>query len=253
MLKDNKHLLKKAFIKSLPVFSGYMVLGMGFGILLRELGYGTLWALGSSVFIYAGAMQFVLLKMLGTGVSLISVAVTTLMVNARHLFYGISMMEKYKDAGAEKPYLVFALTDETYSILCTGEHPEGEDFYKYAFALSLMNQCYWVTGSVIGNLIGQALPFDTKGIEFSMTALFITVFVDQWLSSGNHASALMGIIVSVAGLMVFGSYNFLIPAMAGILAVLTLFRKQFDREDEEVKKKTDNIQDKERTSGGGQR
>ena len=248
----DKNIIKKAFIKSLPVFSGYMVLGMGFGILLRELGYGTLWALASSVFIYAGAMQFVLLKMLGTGISLVSVAVTTLMVNARHLFYGISMMEKYKGAGAKKPYLAFALTDETYSILCTGVHPEGEDFYKYAFALSLMDHCYWVTGSVIGSLIGQALPFDTKGIEFSMTALFITVLVDQWLSSGNHASAVMGVIVSLASLAIFGSDNFLIPAMAGILAMLTLFRKQFDEAGSEVKKKTEEPQGEETASGGDQ-
>lgn len=207
-----------------------MVLGMGFGILLREHGYGLPWALGSSVFVYAGAMQFVLLTMLGTGVSLFSVALTTLLVNARHLFYGISMTEKYKGAGKKKPYMIFALTDETYSILCSGYHPEGVDFHEFAFLLSLLDQCYWVTGSVIGNLIGQALPFDTTGIEFSMTALFITVFVDQWLSTKKHSSAVMGLVVSLASLLIFGSGSFLIPAMIGIIAMLTLFKKQFDSE-----------------------
>lgn len=210
--------------------SGYIVLGMGFGILLREHGYGLPWALGSSVFVYAGAMQFVLLTMLGTGVSLFSVALTTLLVNARHLFYGISMTEKYKGAGKKKPYMIFALTDETYSILCSGYHPEGVDFHEFAFLLSLLDQCYWVTGSVIGNLIGQALPFDTTGIEFSMTALFITVFVDQWLSTKKHSSAVMGLIVSLVCLLIFGSGSFLIPAMIGIIAMLTLFKKQFDNE-----------------------
>lgn len=210
--------------------SGYMVLGMGFGILLREHGYGLPWALGSSLFVYAGAMQFVLLTMLGTGVSLFSVALTTLLVNARHLFYGISMTEKYKGAGKLKPYMIFALTDETYSILCTGYHPEGVDYHKFAFLLSLLDQCYWVTGSVLGNLIGQALPFDTAGIEFSMTALFITVFVDQWLSTKKHSSAVMGLIVSLVCLLIFGSESFLIPSMIGIIAMLSLFRKQFDTE-----------------------
>lgn len=208
--------------------SGYMVLGMGFGILLREHGYGLPWALASSLFVYAGAMQFVLLTMLGTGVSLFSVALTTLLVNARHLFYGISMTERYKGAGTKKPYMIFALTDETYSILCTGYHPEGVGYHKFAFLLSLMDHCYWVTGSVAGNLIGTALPFNSAGIEFSMTALFITVFVDQWLSAKKHSSAVMGILVSLACLLIFGSGSFLIPAMIGILAVLTLFRKQFD-------------------------
>ena len=210
--------------------SGYMVLGMGFGILLREHGYGLPWALGSSLFVYAGAMQFVLLTMLGTGISLFSVALTTLLVNARHLFYGISMTEKYKGAGKLKSYMIFALTDETYSILCTGYHPEGVDYYKFAFLLSLLDHCYWVTGSVLGNLIGQALPFDTAGIEFSMTALFITVFVDQWLSTKKHSSAVMGLIVSLVFLLIFGSESFLIPSMIGIIAMLTLFRKQFDTE-----------------------
>ena len=208
--------------------SGYMVLGMGFGILLREHGYGLPWALASSLFVYAGAMQFVLLTMLGTGVSLFSVALTTLLVNARHLFYGISMTERYKGAGRKKPYMIFALTDETYSILCTGYHPEGVDYHKFAFLLSLMDHCYWVTGSVIGNLIGASLPFDSAGIEFSMTALFITVFVDQWLSTKKHSAAVMGILVSLVSLLIFGSGSFLIPAMIGILAMLTLFRKQFD-------------------------
>lgn len=227
---SSARLWREAFIKTLPVLSGYMVLGIGFGILLRKAGYGVPLALSSSLFIYAGAMQFVMITLLTGGASLISVALTTLMVNARHLFYGVSMTELYKGAGKMKPYLIFALTDETYSLLCNGDHPEGSDFHKFAFRVSLLDQCYWVTGSVTGNILGSALPFDTTGIEFSMTALFITVFVEQWMSTKRHLPALIGLLISVICLVLFGSQNFLIPAMAGILGVLTLMRKQLEKE-----------------------
>ena len=226
---SSTRLWREAFIKTLPVLSGYMVLGIGFGILLRKAGFGVPWAFGSSLFIYAGAMQFVMITLLTNGASLISTALTTLMVNARHIFYGVSMTERYKGAGKIKPYLMFALTDETYSLLCNGDHPEGSDFHKFAFRVSLLDQCYWVTGSVAGNILGTALPFDTTGIEFSMTALFITVFVDQWLSSKRHTPALIGLGVSIICLLIFGSANFLIPAMIGILGVLTLLRKQLEQ------------------------
>ena len=225
---------KAAFIKTLPVLSGYMVLGTGFGILLRKAGFGVPWALASSAFIYAGAMQFVMITLLTSGASLMSTALTTLMVNARHLFYGIAMTEKYKDAGPGKPYMIFGLTDETYSLLCTGEAPDGLDFHEFALRVTFLDQCYWVTGSLIGNILGTALPFDTTGIEFSMTALFITVFVDQWLSTKHHGPALIGLGISIACLIIFGSQNFLIPAMIGILGVLTLLRAQLSAAEEDA-------------------
>ena len=158
--------------------------------------------------------------------SLPAVALTTLMVNARHLFYGISMIDKYKGAGAKKPYMIFALTDETYSLVCDTKYETEKERHFYSFWVSLFDQCYWVTGSILGSLIGSALPFDTAGIEFSMTALFVTVFVEQWISAKNHISAVCGLLASVVCLAIFGKDSFLIPSMIAILVILTLIRKK---------------------------
>ena len=146
------------------------------------------------------------------------------MVNARHLFYSISMVGKYRDAGPLKPYLIFALTDETYSLLCSGETPEGMDPNAYRFTLSLFNHCYWVLGSAVGNLLGAVLPFSTQGIEFSMTALFVASFTEQWLTSKDHVPALTGLACTGLCLLLFGADGFLIPSMIGITIVLTVLR-----------------------------
>lgn len=225
--------IRYAFKRSLPVMAGYLVLGMGFGILLEAKGYSVVWAFVMSVFIYAGSMQYVAVDLLAGGASLISAALMTLMVNARHLFYGISMIDRYKDMGAKKPYLVFALTDETYSLVCSGDVPEGVDQKKYFFWVSLMNQSYWVIGSTAGALIGSLLVFNTAGIDFSMTALFIVVFVEQWKSAENHLSAVIGVTVSVICLLIFGPDSFLIPSMIAIAAVLTALRKILDKKEDE--------------------
>lgn len=219
--------LKKAFISTVPVMTGYLVLGMGFGIILKTKGYGVLWAFIMSTFIYAGSMQFVAVNLLTGGVSFLTVALTTLMVNARHLFYGISMVDRYKGAGAEKPYLIFALTDETYSLVCNENSVKNiNNKHGYFFAVSLLNQIYWVTGSVAGSLLGSVIPFNTEGIDFALTALFITVFVEQWLSSEKHSPALIGVGCSVLCLLIFKQDNFLIPSMIIITALLVIFRKK---------------------------
>ncbi len=227
----SKKLLKIAFIKTLPVMAGYLVLGFGFGILLEDSGYGFWWCLAMSGLIYAGSMQYVAISLLTSGASLISAALTTLMVNARHLFYGISMVERYKGAGKKKPYLMFALTDETYSLVCNGDYPEGIDPHTYCITVSFMNQCYWVLGSLAGSLIGSAISFNTAGIDFSMTALFVTVFVEQWLSTKNHLPALVGVLSSVICLLVFGSDSFLIPSMIAITVILSLGKTTLERKD----------------------
>ena len=216
----------KAFYKSLPVMAGYVVLGIGFGILLRSAGYGVLWAFAMSVFIYAGSMQYVGVGLLAGGASVITTVLTTLMVNARHLFYSISMIDRYKDSGKYKPYLVFALTDETYSLLCDGKTPEGEDADKYRFLVSLFNHSYWVAGSVAGSLLGTVLPFSTEGIEFAMTALFLASFTEQWIENKDHIPAITGVVSTLLCLLVFGTESFLIPAMLLITLVLTLARKR---------------------------
>ena len=216
--------IRQAFLKSIPVLAGYVVLGIGFGILMRDAGYGVLWTAAMSLFIYAGSLQYVGVGLLTGGASVLTTSITSLMVNARHLFYSISMIDKYKDAGQYKPYMIFALTDETYSLLCDGMTPSGVDTNQYRFLVSIFNHSYWVTGSVIGSLLGAVLPFSTEGIEFSMTALFVAAFTEQWLTTKDHVPALTGLICTLLCLVVFGRENFLIPAMLLITLVLTLLR-----------------------------
>ena len=210
--------------------AGYVVLGTGFGILLRNAGYGVLWAAAMSLLIYAGSMQYVGVSLLTGGASVLTTLLTTFMVNARHLFYSISMVDTYKDAGRYKPYMIFALTDETYSLLCDGKVPEGADPNTYRFLVSLFNQSYWVAGSVIGSLLGSVLPFSTAGIEFSMTALFIASFTEQWLTTMDHIPALTGLLSTLLCLVIFGKDRFLIPAMLLITLVLTLLRRREEGE-----------------------
>ncbi len=223
--------IRYAWKRSLPVMAGYIVLGMGFGILLTSKGYSVVWVFLMSLLIYAGSMQYVAVDLLAGGASLISAALMTLMVNARHLFYGISMIDRYRGTGRKKPYLIFSLTDETYSLVCSGDVPAEIDQKKYFFWVSLLDQSYWVIGSTLGGLIGSMLTFNTAGIDFSMTALFIVVFIEQWKSTRNHASALIGVTVSLVCLLIFGGDNFLIPSMAAITAVLTLLRGRLEQKE----------------------
>ena len=216
--------IRQAFLKSIPVLAGYVVLGIGFGILMRDAGYGVLWTAAMSLFIYAGSLQYVGVGLLAGGASALTTAITSVMVNARHLFYSISMVDRYKDAGKFKPYMIFGLTDETYSLICDGLAPEGSDPNLYRFLVTAFNQSYWVTGRVLGSLLGTVLPFSTAGIEFSMTALFIASFTGQWLTSDDHIPALTGLLSTLVCLVIFGPDRFLIPAMLLITLILTLLR-----------------------------
>ena len=221
----SKDTVKKAFTATIPVMTGYLVLAIGFGILLKTKGYGVGWSLAMSGFIYAGSMQYLAIDLLCGGASLLTTAVTTLMVNARHLFYGISMVERYADTGKKKPYLIFALTDETYSLVCSEESVKGiKEPKEYYFLVSIFNQSYWVAGSVIGSLLGNIIPFNVEGIDFALTALFVTIFVEQWLTTEEHRPALVGIVSSVACLILFGADKFLIPTMI-IIVVLLIWQK----------------------------
>lgn len=224
----NRETVRYSFKASLPVMAGYIVLGIGFGILLADKGYSFWWAILMSTTIYAGSMQYVGVGLLASGASLISAAIMTLMVNARHLFYGISMLEKYKKMGAKRFYAIFALTDETYSLVCQADCPEGVDENWYFFLLSMMNQSYWIFGSFLGAFLGNALSFDAAGIDFSMTALFVVIFVEQWESGKSHVPAILGLVISIGCLAVFGVDYFLIPAMLLIAAALLLLRKHLE-------------------------
>ena len=218
--------VRTAFRKSLPVMAGYIILGTGFGILAHRAGYGFLWVLSMSLLIFAGSMQYVGVGLLAGGASVLTVILTTVMVNARHLFYSISMLRYYRNAGRYKPYLIFSLTDETYSLLCDGKTPEGTDPDRFRFLVSLFNHSYWLLGSVIGSLVSGVLPFSTAGIEFSMTALFIASFTEQWITEKNHIPAVTGLLGTLLCLVIFGSGRFLIPAMLLITVLLTLFRNR---------------------------
>lgn len=214
-----------AFRSTLPVMAGYIVLGMGFGILLQDKGYGWWWSVLMSTMIYAGSMQYVAIELLSGGASLIAAALMTLMVNIRHLFYGITMLERYKKTGRKRPYLIFALTDETFSLVCSPELEADINEEDYYFWVSLMNQFYWVLGSLLGSLIGASVTFNTAGIDFAMTALFVVIFVEQWEKTKEHRPAVMGVGISVLCLLFFGASRFLIPAMLGITAALLVLQK----------------------------
>ena len=218
--------VKKALLDSLPVLAGYMVLGMGFGLLLRTRGFGVLWAGLTSLCIYAGSLQFVATDLVASGAGLLTTAVTALLVNLRHLFYGISMIDKYRGI-RNKPFLIFTLTDETYSLVCEKETGDDKtETGRYYFWVSLLNYSYWVTGSMLGSLLGAYLPFSTEGIEFSLTALFLTVFTEQWLSTKDHWPALIGAGATLLCLLIFGAENFLLFAMILIVASLALLQKK---------------------------
>lgn len=220
-----KSAVRAAFLDTVPVMTGYVFLGFGFGILLHQAGYGALWAAAMSLFIYAGSMQYMTVSLLSSGAGLLTAALTTVVVNARHLFYGISMVDAYKGAGKKKPYMIFALTDETYSLVSKNQVPEGMSRHAYCFLVSLFDQIYWVAGTLLGSLAGSLLPINYEGIEFVLTALFVTIFVEQWLSTKKHAPAIIGVASSVICLLIFGRDVFLIPSMVVIALLLTVMRK----------------------------
>lgn len=206
--------------------AGYLVLGAGFGILLQSKGFAWWWATVMSIFVYAGSMQYVAVDLLSSGASFITTAIMTFTVNVRHLFYGIPMLKKYKNTGLIKPYLIFALTDETFSLVCSPWLKEGEERKEYFLTLSALNHLYWILGSTFGALLGTALPFDTTGIDFSMTALFVIIFVEQWEKADSHLPAITGVTATAVCLLIFGAESFLIPSMA-IIAVCLFAEKRF--------------------------
>jgi len=220
---NRKH-FKTVFRDTIPVLTGYLFLGIGFGILLKEkTDYGLLWAMGMAVFMLAGSGQYLAVSLMADHASIISAAIATFLINARHIFYGISLIEPYKGA-KKKPYMIFALTDETYSLVTQNEPPEGMSRHSYCFWVSLLDHIYWIIGCCLGNLLG-ALPISFEGIEFVLTALFVTMFVEQWISHKNHLPAIIGVGATALCLALFGRDIFLIPSMALIAVLLTISRK----------------------------
>ena len=211
----------------------FVVLGIGYGLLMQKNGYGPLWSVASGIIIFSGTVQFVSVAMLGSG-SVIMAAVTALMVAARHIFFSISMIGRYRSEGKRKWYLFYALCDETYAMLSRDDVPEGVNISSYRFLVTIFDQCSWILGSFLGGWIGSMLEFDSTGIDFAMTALFTTVFIEQWISSKSHIPAILGVSATFACRLVFGRDLFLIPSMVIIIAVLTIMRNSIEQKEGEA-------------------
>lgn len=221
--------LKAAFPHTIPVMTGYLVLGAAYGILMDSKGFSLLWIIIASVFVYAGSMQFVSVALLTAGFDPLGALFMTLAVNARHLFYGISMLHQYRGTGRMKPYLIFSLTDESFSILCSAKTPEGvEEKWFYLF-VSLLDHIYWIIGSILGGILGSLININTKGIDFVLTALFVVILVNQWQSTTNHLPAMIGISSAILCRMIFGASDFIIPSMICILFCVTILKKPMER------------------------
>lgn len=218
---------KQAWLASLPVMVGYIFVGIAFGLLLYSEGFSWLWALASSVIVYAGSMQFVLVAFLSSGASLLTVALTTLTVNSRHLFYGISFIERFKKMGPWRPYMIYSLSDETYSLLCLAQ-ARGEENPKYYLLVSLFNQLSWIIGSVLGALIGTFIPFNSTGIDFAMTALFVVIFIEQVIQSQSKLPGIIGLSCGLLCLLVLGPSRFMLPALIFTVLALMAFRKRIE-------------------------
>ena len=212
--------LRAAFPATIPVLTGYLCIGMAYGLLMANAGYGVFWALLLSLLCYAGSMEFVAVSLLTAGFDPVQALLMALMINARHAFYGLSMLEKYRGTGWVRPFLIFSLTDETFSLVSTLEPPDGVTRRDFYFWISLLDYIYWLAGSVLGALIGGLLPFDTTGLDFALTALFIVLFLEQWRKKENRPAALIGLGCTAVSLAVVGANRLVISAMVLILAVL---------------------------------
>ena len=224
-----KRTFKRAFKDSLPVLAGYLALGIGFGVLLQSKGYSFWWAILMSVTIFTGSGQYAGVDFLANSASIVTTAIMTFIINARHFFYGFSLLDKYKGAGIFKPYLIFGLTDETYSIVCSAKLDDTIDHKKYYLFLTALDHCYWITGCTLGAVLGEILPFSNEGIGYSMTALFIVIMVEQWLTSKEHLPVILGVSTTIVCLVIFGADLFIIPAMVLIAFELVIFRKKLDK------------------------
>ncbi len=221
--------LKAAFPHTIPVFTGYLVLGAAYGILMNSKGFSLIWIAAASIFVYAGSMQFVAVALLAAGFDPVGAFLMTIAVNARHLFYGISMLKQYRGIGRLKPYLIFSLTDESFSILCSATPPDNIEKKWFYFFISFLDHLYWITGSLLGGILGSMLHINTKGIDFVLTALFVVILINQWDATKNHLPAIIGIVSAILCRIIFGASDFIIPSMICIIFFVTLLKKPMER------------------------
>lgn len=223
-----KKAFKAAFPHTIPIFAGFWFLGMTYGIYMNVSGFPFWYPMLMSLTIFAGSMEFVAVNLLLGAFSPLQAFAMTLMINARHLFYGISMLDKYRGMGWKKFYLIFGMCDESFSINYTAEIPEGTDRGWFMFFVTLLNQFYWFFGATLGGIFGSLIHFSTEGLDFVMTAMFVVIFLEQWLKEKNHVSAVMGVALSLLCLVAFGADDFMIPSMLAIFAALTLMRGRLE-------------------------
>lgn len=221
--------LRFAVKNTVPIFFTYLFIGIAFGILMSDAGYSVLLTTASSLFIYAGSMQLVMVPMMASGASLLSLAIMAFFVNARHVFYGIGFIEKFRRMGWRSPYMILALTDETYSVLCSVKYDEGLDQARASFLIALLNHSYWIFGSFVGACAGRFLQFDMRGIEFSATALFLVVVVNQWRQYRSRLPFLTAAVCALGFYLLLGKEYFLIPTLVSCLAGLLLLRKPVEQ------------------------
>ena len=232
-MRGHSGVCRKAFLAAfpytIPILTGFLFLGIAYGIYMNVSGFSPIYPILMSMAIFAGSMEFVTVDLLLGMFHPMSALILALMVNARHLFYGISMLDKYKNVGKKRWYLIFGMCDESFSINCTTEVPAGVDRGWFYFFVTLLNQCYWVCGAAIGGICGSLISFETEGLDFVMTALLVVIFLEQWMKEKDHTSGVIGIVLTVICLVVFGNKNFIIPSILGILGVLTLMRGRLER------------------------
>ncbi|UOQ84787.1 AzlC family ABC transporter permease [Gracilibacillus salinarum] len=231
-MTDRNHItaaLRSAFPLTIPIMAGFIFLGIAYGIYMNSLGFHPIYPILMSLVIYSGSMEFLAATLLLATFNPLYALVLTIMVNARHIFYGISMLEKYKGMGKKKFYLIYGLSDEAFSINSTADIPRHIDRGWFMFFVTMLNHGYWVVGSIIGAYFGAFIPFNTEGLEFVLTALFVVILMDNWMKEKNHRSAGIGLCCSVICLVIFGGDLFIIPTMFAILAVLTILRKPHEK------------------------
>ena len=220
--------LKAAFPHTIPIFTGFWFLGLAYGIYMNVSGFSFWYPMLMSLTIFGGSLEFVAVSMLLAPFAPLQTFVMTLMIQARHLFYGISMLDRFKGMGWKKYYLIFGMCDETFSINYTAQIPEDVDRGWFYFFVTLLNHFYWFSGATIGGLMGNLIHFNTEGLSFVMTAMFVVIFMEQWLKEKHHASAWIGLAGSAGCLLIFGAESFMIPTMICILILLTIFRKPIE-------------------------
>lgn len=226
--KKIKAAFKCAFPYTVPIFAGFWFLGLTYGIYMNVSGFSFWYPLFMSIIIFGGSLEFIAVSMLLAPFAPLQVFIMTLMIQARHLFYGISMLDKYRGTGWKKPYLIFGMCDETFSINCTADIPKDIDRGWFYFFVTLLNHIYWVSGAAIGGIAGRLFTFDTEGLDFVMTAMFVVIFLEQWLKEKHHISEWTGLAASAVCLIIFGADNFLIPTMICVLIILTALRKPIE-------------------------